>query len=70
MAPQAEFLVAGGDSHASVLVVPGSVPDLALALSPVSPLSALSPFSLAQPLPAFPSPPASAAVGHGRSRNL
>ncbi|WP_179023304.1 hypothetical protein [Streptomyces sp. IMTB 2501] len=65
MASQAEILVAGGDPHASVLVVLESVPDFALALSSLCSFSALSPFSLIHPLSFPASPPAPAPAGHG-----
>ncbi|WP_369389804.1 hypothetical protein AB5J72_20825 [Streptomyces sp. CG1] len=75
MASQAEFLVAGGDSHASVLVILESVPDFALALFSLSffsasPFAALSPLSLSHQLSLPPSPPAPAPAGHGRPRDL
>lgn len=70
MAPQAEFLVAGGDSHASVRVALASFSDFTLALSPFSTFSALSSLPLAHPLSFPASPPAPAPAGYGRPRHL
>ncbi|MFF7354151.1 MULTISPECIES: hypothetical protein [Streptomyces] len=55
MASQAELLVAGGDSHALVLVVPAS---------------ALGPFPLARRLTLPASAPAAAPPGYGRPGDL